>query len=68
MPDRQLFDWLADPEEGHDLAAERPLLAGVLARLLREQLDLAALDSVEAVEVELDEETRRRLEALGYIE
>ena len=68
MPDRQLFDWLADPEEGHDLAAERPLFAGVLARLLREQLDLAALDSVEAVEVELDEETRRRLEALGYIE
>ena len=68
MPDRQLFDWLADPEEAHDLAPERPLLAGVLARLLREQLDLAALDSVEAVEVELDEETRRRLEALGYIE
>ncbi len=68
MPERQLFDWLADPEEEHDLAPERPLLAGVLARLLREELDLAALDRVEAVEVELDEETRRRLRALGYIE
>ena len=68
MPERQLFDWFADPEEEHDLAPERPLLAGVLARLLREELDLAALDRVEAVEVELDEETRRRLRALGYIE
>ncbi len=67
-PSRQLFDRVADPEELHDLAAERPLLAGVMARRLREQLDLAAGSSVEAVEVELDEDTRRRLEALGYIE
>ena len=67
-PSRQLFDRVADPEELHDLAAERPLLAGVMARRLREQLDLAARSSVEAVEVELDEDTRRRLEALGYIE
>lgn len=68
LPDRQLFDWFADPEEERDLVPERPLLAGVLARILREELDLAALDRVEAVEVELDEETRRRLRALGYIE
>lgn len=67
-PSRQLFDRTADPEELHDLAPERPLLAGVLARLLREQLDLAVLNSVDAVEVELDEDTRRRLQALGYIE
>ena len=67
-PSRRLFDRVADPEELHDLSAERPLLAGVMARRLREQLDLAARSSVEAVEVELDEDTRRRLEALGYIE
>ncbi len=67
-PSRQLFDRTADPEELHDLAAERPLLAGVMARRLREQLDLAAGSAVDAVEVELDEDTRRRLEALGYIE
>ncbi len=67
-PSRQLFDRTADPEELHDLAAERPLLAGVMARHLREQLDLAAGSAVDAVTVELDEDTRRRLQALGYIE
>lgn len=67
-PSRQLFDRTADPEELHDLAAERPLLLGVMARHLREQLDLAAGAAVDAVNVELDEDTRRRLEALGYIE
>ncbi|MDE2850752.1 MAG: sulfatase [Acidobacteriota bacterium] len=67
-PSRQLFDRTADPEELHDLAAERPLLAGVMARHLREQLDLAAVSAVDAVDVELDEDTRRRLQALGYIE
>jgi len=67
-PSRQLFDRTTDPEELHDLAAERPLLLGVMARHLREQLDLAAGSAVDAVEVELDEDTRRRLQALGYIE
>lgn len=67
-PSRQLFDRTADPEELHDLAEERPLLLGVMARRLREQLDLAADSAVDAVEVELDEDTRRRLQALGYIE
>jgi len=68
VPSRQLFDRTADPEELHDLAAERPLLLGVMARHLREQLDLAAGSAVDAVNVELDEDTRRRLQALGYIE
>lgn len=67
-PRRQLFDRVADPEESRDLADERPLLAGRLARLLRERLDLAAQDGVEATRVEMDADTRRRLEALGYIE
>ncbi len=67
-PSRQLFDWLDDPEERRDLAAERPILAGRLARLLREQLELSGQGGVEAVEVEVDDETRRRLQALGYIE
>lgn len=67
-PSRQLFDRTADPEELHDLASERPLLLGVMTRRLREQLDLSAGSAVDAVEVELDEDTRRRLQALGYIE
>ena len=65
---RQLFDWVDDPEERRDLAAERPILAGRMARLLREELELSGRDGVPAPEVEVDEETRRRLEALGYIE
>lgn len=67
-PARQLFDWVDDPEERRDLAAERPILTGRLARLLREQVELSGQGAVAAPEVEVDEETRRRLRALGYIE
>ena len=65
---RQLFDRVDDPEERRDLAAERPILAGRLARLLREQLELSGRGAAPAPEVEVDEETRRRLRAMGYIE
>ncbi len=67
-PARQLFDWVDDPEELKNLAAERPILAGRLSRLLREQVELSGKGAAPAPEVELDEETRRRLRALGYIE
>lgn len=67
-PARQLFDWVDDPEERRDLVAERPILAGRLTRLLREQMELSGRGAVPAPEVEVDEETRRRLRALGYIE
>ncbi len=67
-PSRQLFDSLDDPRELRDLAAERPILAGRLARLLREQVELSGRDALPAPEVEMEEETRRRLRALGYIE
>ncbi|MCY3932946.1 MAG: sulfatase [Acidobacteria bacterium] len=67
-PTRLLFDWVDDPEERRDLVAERPILAGRLARLLREQVELSGRGAVRAPEVEVDEETRRRLQALGYIE
>lgn len=67
-PSRQLFDRMEDPEERRDLAGERPILAGRLARLLREQLELSRRGAVGAPEVELDEDTRRGLQALGYIE
>ena len=35
---------------------------------LGEQMDLAAGSAVDTVKVELDEDTRRGLQALGYIE
>ncbi len=67
-PVRQLFDRVADPEERQDLAATRPILAGRLARLLREQVELSGQGAAPAPQVEVDEDTRRRLRALGYIE
>ncbi len=67
-PARQLFDWVDDPEERQNLAAERPILTGRLTRLLREQVEVSGHGAVAAPEVEVDEETRRRLRALGYIE
>ncbi|MCY3965924.1 MAG: sulfatase [Acidobacteria bacterium] len=67
-PSRQLFDRVEDPEEHRDLAGERPILAGRMARLLREELELSRRGAVPAPEVELDEDTRRGLQALGYIE
>ncbi|MDE2691875.1 MAG: sulfatase [Acidobacteriota bacterium] len=67
-PSRQLFDRVEDPEEHRDLAGERPILAGRLARLLHEQLELSRRGGVPAPQVELDEDTRRGLQALGYIE
>jgi len=67
-PSRQLFDRVADPEERFDLAEERPILAGRLARLLHEQLEISGRGAAPAPEVDLDEDTRRRLRAMGYIE
>ena len=63
--ERLLFDLQSDPEETHNLSSERPILAGRLARLLKEFL--AAQATVQAEEVELDPETREQLEALGYL-
>lgn len=62
---RQLFDIVDDPAETRNLVLEKPVLAGRLARLLAGYL--ASVDGVEAATVEFDDETRRQLEALGYL-
>lgn len=62
----ELFDLARDPEETRDLAGADP----ETARLLRMRLERVwrELGEPEAgSEVPLDEETRRRLEALGYL-
>ncbi len=64
---RWLFDRRRDPTERHNLAAERPILAGYLATLLQERLR-AAETRLDVEEVEIDTETARRLRALGYLE
>jgi arylsulfatase A-like enzyme len=72
--DRWLFDLAADPAETRDLAAERPAdLARVTARLgeVTVALDLPALDRPLLAEGEkpaVDDATRERLQALGYVE
>jgi arylsulfatase A-like enzyme len=62
----RLFDLRSDPGETRDLAAERPVLAGYLATLIRHRLH-ASEGRLQAGEAEIDEELRRRLEAMGYL-
>lgn len=57
----ELYDLMADPAEGHDLAGGAPL-----ERELRAALRDYPLPAVAAGEGGLDDETRRRLAALGY--
>ena len=59
----RLFDLEADPGETQNLVDQEPLLRGALAQALRRGL----AGSAEASQIELDPETRRRLEALGYL-
>ena len=69
-----LYDLATDPRETRDVAAERPeALREMRARMesVRVSLDLPALDAVLAAgedAPELDEATRERLRALGYVE
>lgn len=61
----QLFDLRADGAETHNLWGERPVRGGWLRRLLLERRSRGTVQPGE--EVQLDEETRKSLEALGYL-
>lgn len=69
-----LYDLESDPEESRDLANERPRDLALMKRRMdgvRAELGLPALDAELAVgddAPELDEATRERLRALGYVE
>jgi hypothetical protein len=66
-PDAGLFDLRADPGENHDLSAERPEVVKAMTRVLDHwSANQSALSPVPVEE--LDPETRRQLEALGYID
>jgi arylsulfatase A-like enzyme len=66
-PDAGLFDLRADPEENHDLSGERPEVAKAMTDALeRWSANQSALSPVPVEE--LDPETRRQMEALGYID
>ncbi len=64
----QLFDRVNDPGELVDLANEEPALTRRLLRILQDEVRRAELQAGESNEVALDEETRRQLRAMGYVE
>ncbi len=67
--DPMLFDLDVDPGELEDLAADRPDVVERMLVLLAERNLAAAVESAEEIEDDqLDEDARRRLRALGYVD
>lgn len=66
-PRPELYDVASDPDELHDLIGEHPELAARLEEKLRTHIARAAESGASAA-VPIDEETRRQLEALGYLQ
>ena len=64
LPAPELFDRIDDPRELDDLAVSRPVVAGYLASTLRPALKART----ESVQTQIDEATRKELEALGYLQ
>lgn len=66
---RRLFDLQADPGERHDLLDAADPASVALADQMEAQLRVwVAAQESETHEVELDPETRDRLETLGYVD
>ncbi len=63
----RLYDLSADPRETTDLAARNPVRAAHLAAFLRAERLAARGGGFAAERATLDEESRRALEALGYL-
>jgi arylsulfatase A-like enzyme len=63
--DDELYDLATDPEERRNLVTARPDVASRLGALLDESL---ARHPDRVIDAKPDEETRRALEALGYLE
>ena len=62
----ELYRRRSDPREQEDLASKYPVTAGYLTSLIRAELAKGG-PAPAAEPAQLDEETRRNLEALGYI-
>lgn len=66
-PRPELYDLAADPGELRNLYDEQPGVAALMDRKLEDFLDVVEPDEVAGESLELDDETRRQLEALGYL-
>jgi arylsulfatase A-like enzyme/Flp pilus assembly protein TadD len=64
-PRPELYDLESDPHEEHDLAAARPELVAELREEMRRHAGRGG--RLDADHLSVSEETRRRLEALGYV-
>jgi hypothetical protein len=63
-----LYDLSADPQERDDMLSRQPVLAAEMAAEFNLALPvLKAMSQMQAGDVELDAETRRQLEELGYL-
>lgn len=63
----QLYNWVQDPGETNDLAAEESARVASLAELLEEKLAREG-ESPAAEEIPLSEELEEELQALGYLQ
>ena len=64
--DQRLFDLSADPDERVDLSATEPTRLAILQQLLDAWAEESQLAEPSA-ELDLTEEERKRLKALGYL-
>jgi arylsulfatase A-like enzyme len=67
-PRPELFDLEADPDELHDLVATREVDATRMKQKLAQFIEDHASASAASAAHEVDDETRARLEALGYMD
>ena len=63
----ELYDLLNDPSETNNLIIERPQEARILQDQLRQILQLTVRKTQFDSKIALDEESRQRLESLGYV-
>jgi arylsulfatase A-like enzyme len=66
-PEIQLFHRASDRQEIHNRIGEAPVRAGWLSSLIRAEVERSRRMGLKPEHMKIDEETKRALEALGYL-